>query len=134
MRKIIYASISALALLLTLSCDNSSTTVEEKAPVNVLATLENGREWKSGDEVVINNIKYTVVEGGKSTTTIENVTAADYYYAAYDFGKGNIENTYLNVEVPAIQGPAITMIQPMVASNGTQTLYLRTCSVHCVLQ
>ena len=125
MRKIIYASISALALLLTLSCDNSSTTVEEKAPVNVLATLENGREWKSGDEVVINNIKYTVVEGGKSTTTIENVTAADYYYAAYDFGKGNIENTYLNVEVPAIQGPAITMIQPMVASNGNTNLVFK---------
>ena len=93
--------------------------------MTVIATLENGRQWVAGDEVVINNIKYTILEGGKSTTTIENVAAADYYYAAYDFGKGSIENTTLNVEVPAIQGPAIKMIQPMVASNGNTNLVFK---------
>ena len=125
MKKIIYASLSALALLFAPACDTASTAVEEKAPVTILATLENGRQWNAGDEVVINNIKYTVVEGNKSTVAIENVAAADYYYAAYDFGKGTIENTTLNVEVPAIQGPAIKMIQPMVASNGNTNLVFK---------
>ena len=115
----------AATLLVAVSCNETPAEVEQNATVAVSATLENGREWEQGAEVVINNSKYTVEVGGKSTITIENVTAADYYYAAYDFGSGTIDGTKLTVDIPALQGSAISMIQPMVASNGNTNLVFK---------
>ena len=124
MKKIFYL-FSALVTLAFSACDNTQGTDEQKAPVTIKATLENGREWKSGDEVVINNIKYTIEEGGKSTVSIENVKAADYYYAAYDFGNGSIEGTNLTVQLPATLSLTSSVIKPMVASNGNTNLVFK---------
>ena len=124
MKKIFY-SLLALATLMAPACENTQSTDEQKAPVTIKATLENGREWKAGDEVVINNIKYTIEEGGKSTVAIENVKAADYYYAAYDFGNGSIEGTNLTVQLPATQSLTSSVIKPMVASNGNTNLVFK---------
>ena len=124
MKKIFY-SLLALATLMAPACQNTQSTDEQKAPVTIKATLENGREWKAGDEVVINNIKYTIEEGGKSTVSIDNVKAADYYYAAYDFGSGSIEGTNLTIQLPATQSLTSTTIKPMVASNGNTNLVFK---------
>ena len=121
-----FSALLAAVILLCPACEGTQNGgVDEKTTVTILATLENGREWKAGDEVVINGSKYTVEVGGSSTVSIEDVTAADYYYAAYDFGNGSIENTNLSLEIPALQSPSISMIQPMVASNGTNKLVFK---------
>lgn len=120
-----YSTLLAVALLFCAGCEGNTQGSDEKKSVTVLATLENGREWKAGDEVVINNIKYTVEVGGTSTVSIEDVVAADYYYAAYDFGNGTIDNTTLAVDLPATQSPSISMIRPMVASNGNTKLVFK---------
>ena len=109
------SALLATVILLCPACEQTPNGgVDEKTTVTILATLENGREWKAGDEVSINNVKYVVETGGSSTVSIEDVAAADYYYAAYDFGNGTIEGTNLSLEIPALQSPAISMIQPMV--------------------
>ena len=121
-----FSALMAAAILLCPACETNPAGDDEKnETVTILATLENGREWKAGDEVVINGSKYTVEVGGKSTVSIEGVTAADYYYAAYDFGRGTVEGTNLIVELPSLQGPALSMIQPMVASNGNKNLVFK---------
>ena len=120
-----YSTLLAVALLFCAGCEGNTQGSDEKKSVTVLATLENGREWKAGDEVVINNIKYTVEVGGTSTVSIEDVVAADYYYAAYDFGNGTIDNTTLAVDLPATQSPSISMVRPMVASNGNTKLVFK---------
>ena len=97
----------------------------DNLPVTISATLENGREWKIGDEVVINNSTYVIEEGNTSTVAINNVKAAEHYYAAYDFGKGSINGTSLSFELPATQSPSISQIQPMVASNGNTSLVFK---------
>lgn len=125
MKMFFYSTLLAVALLFCAGCEGNTQGSDEKKSVTVLATLENGREWKAGDEVVINNIKYTVEVGGTSTVSIEDVVAADYYYAAYDFGNGTIDNTTLAVDLPATQSPSISMIRPMVASNGNTKLVFK---------
>ena len=121
-----FSALLVAAVVLCSACvDTPAGGGDEQTTVTVLATLENGRQWKAGDEVVINNVKYTVEVGGTSTASIEGVAAADYYYAAYDFGKGSIEGTNLSVEVPELQSPSISMIQPMVASNGNTKLVFK---------
>ena len=127
--RLFFNYLSALLAAIILLCPACEQTpnggVDEKTTVTILATLENGREWKAGDEVSINNVKYVVETGGSSTVSIEDVAAADYYYAAYDFGNGTIEGTNLSLEIPALQSPAISMIQPMVASNGNNKLVFK---------
>ena len=125
MKNLFYISLVTVMALLFVACENSGTGVDNGTTTTISATLENGREWKAGDEVVINNVKYIVEEGEKSTVAIKDVKIADNYYAAYDFGNGTIENTTLNVEVPTIQGPAISIAKPMVASNGNANLVFK---------
>lgn len=125
MKNLFYISLVTVMALLFVACENSGTGVDNGTTTTISATLENGREWKAGDEVVINNVKYIVEEGEKSTVAIKDVKIADNYYAAYDFGNGTIDNTTLNVEVPTIQGPAISIAKPMVASNGNANLVFK---------
>lgn len=125
MKAFLYSSLLAVALLLCPGCNNGPEGSDEKTTVTVLATLENGRQWRAGDEVVINNIKYTIEVDGTTTASIEGVEAADYYYAAYDFGKGAIDGTNLSLELPAVQSPSVSTIMPMVASNGNTKLVFK---------
>lgn len=125
MKNLFYISLVTVMALLFVACENSGTGVDNGTTTTISATLENGREWKAGDEVVINNVKYIVEEGEKSTVAIKDVKIADNYYAAYDFGNGTIDNTTLNVEVPTIQSPAISIAKPMVASNGNANLVFK---------
>ena len=72
-------SLAALLMCCT-SCSDSdpAPTPEEDETVSLIATLENERLWESGDEVLINGMKYTMEEGvgsaasrypGPNTTT-----------------------------------------------------------------
>ncbi|MBQ9962521.1 MAG: hypothetical protein IJO90_04045 [Alistipes sp.] len=125
MKRFLYSSLLAVALLLCPGCNNGPEGSDEKTTVTILATLENGRQWRAGDEVVINNIKYTIEVDGTTTASIEGVEAADYYYAAYDFGNGAIDGTNLSLELPAVQSPSVSTIMPMVASNGNTKLVFK---------
>lgn len=124
MKKFLTSLVAIAALFMATSCNQPENEDLEKS-VSVSATLENGRTWTKDAEVIINNAKYTVPEGDVSTITIDKVTKADLYCGAYDFGNGSIEGTTLTMEVPAIQGPAIKAIQPMVASNTTPNLVFK---------
>lgn len=99
------------------------TPKEEK--VTIYATLENAREWKQGEEVLINGAKYVITEGETSTVEIADVTKAENYYAAYDFGSGSVAGNTLSLNVPALQGANIKMAQPMVASNSNTNLLFK---------
>ena len=112
-------------VLLATGCEPDVPGNEGATSVTISATLENGREWKVGDEVIINNSTYVIEEGNASTVAISNVKAAEHYYAAYDFGKGSINGTTLSFELPATQSPSISQIQPMVASNGNTSLVFK---------
>jgi hypothetical protein len=113
-------------VLLAPACEQNVPEENEGATsVTISATLENGREWKVGDEVIINNSTYIIEEGNASTVAINNVKAAEHYYAAYDVGKGSINGTTLSFELPATQSPSISQIQPMVASNGNTSLVFK---------
>ena len=125
MRKIFY-SLAALMTIFTMSsCENDGVNNGGDSTVTVVATLENGRHWNIGDEVIINGGKYTVNEGETSTAVINDVDAADKYCAAYDIGNGSIVGSTLNFEVAAIQGPALSMAKPMVASNTKPNLVFK---------
>ena len=113
-------------VLLAPACEQNVPEENEGATsVTISATLENGREWKVGDEVIINNSTYVIEEGNASTVAINNVKAAEHYYAAYDVGKGSINGTSLSFELPATQSPSISQIHPMVASNGNTSLVFK---------
>ena len=112
-------------VLLATGCEPDAPGNEGATSVTISATLENGREWKVGDEVIINNSTYVIEEGNASTVAINNVKAAEHYYAAYDFGKGSINGTTLSFELPSTQSPSISQIQPMVASNGNTSLVFK---------
>ena len=125
MRKIFY-SLAALMTIFTMSsCENDGVNNGGDSTVTVVATLENGRHWNIGDEVIINGGKYTVNEGETSTAVINDVDAADKYCAAYDIGNGSVVGSTLNFEVDAIQGPALSMAKPMVASNTKPNLVFK---------
>ncbi len=126
MRKFGFVLFAAMGMIFSLtSCEQEKQPVED-AKVSVLAALENGRVWKTGDEVIINGSKYVVENGGESSVIIENVAKADAYYAAYDTGNGSIAENVLTVDLPALQSPAISMAEPMVASNGTPNLMFKS--------
>ena len=98
---------------------------QEETAVSVLATLENGRVWNSGDEVFINGVRYIVENGGESTATIDDVTKAESYQAVYDCGNGSVEGDVLKLSLPSLQSPSASMPYPMVASNGAPTLLFK---------
>ena len=126
MKKIGFLFVAVMGMILSLSsCEETPMPVEE-AKVSILAALENGREWQTGDEVVINGVKYLVENGGESTTIIEGVAKADAYYAAYDTGSGSIVDNVLSIELPSLQSSTISMAEPMVASNGTPNLMFKS--------
>ena len=93
--------------------------------VTVYATLENQREWHSGDEVLINGSSYIVTEGETSTISIEGVTKADSYHAAYNFGNGSLDGTNLTLTTPHLQGEGVSVVEPMVASNKNPNLVFK---------
>lgn len=126
MRFNFYPLLAAFAMMLLPACEKEGNNIDNgKSIVTISATLENGRHWKAGDEVIINGNKYAVEVGEKSTISIENVTAADYYYAAYDFGQGTIEGTKLSFTLPDNLNLTTKSIQPMVASNGNNSLVFK---------
>lgn len=127
MKKILYSFVMLMTIFAMSSCvDNGVDNNGGGAgSVSVVVALENGRQFNVGDEVVINEGKYTVTEGETSTTVITDVDAADRYYAAYDIGNGSIEGTTLNFEVKAIQGATLSMAKPMVASNTKPNLVFK---------
>ena len=61
-------SLAALLMCCT-SCSDSdpAPTPEEDETVSLIATLENERLWESGDEVLINGMKFTVEEGDRKS-------------------------------------------------------------------
>jgi len=126
MRKIFYSLAMLMAIFAMSSCVNDEVNNGSDSTVSVVATLENGRHWSIGDEVVINGGKYTVNEDDTSTAVIKGVDVADKYCGAYDIGNGSIVGTTLNFEVAAIQGPALSMAEPMVASNTKPNLVFKS--------
>lgn len=125
MRKVAFAFFAVLGAILSFTSCEEVLPVEE-AKVSVLAVLENGRVWKTGDEVIINGSKYVVENGGESSTLIEGVAKANAYYAAYDTGNGSIAENELSVELPTLQSSSISMAEPMVASNGSPNLMFKS--------
>ena len=125
MRKFFYSIAVLMTAFAVSSCENGGVGNGGDDVVAVVATLENGRQWSIGDEVIINGGKYTVNEDESSTTIIGNVDAADKYCAAYDIGNGSIVGTTLNFEVASVQGPALSMAKPMVASNTKPNLVFK---------
>ena len=107
------------------SCDKEPVEEITGKSVTIYATLENGREWSEGDEVVINGATFVATAANTSTITIENVAEAEHYYAAYDFGSGSIAGESLQLELPAIQGSNLKAMQPMVASSTSTNLVLK---------
>ena len=116
-----------------LSCEKEPVQEPTGKVVTIYATLENGRMWNAGDELVINGATFTASEGGSSTIKIENVAEAENYYAAYDFGSGSIEGTTLGLELPATQGANLSKMQPMVASANTPNLVFKNVMGELVL-
>ena len=115
--------IAMIAAVGTISCENVGGGTDVDQRVDVVAMLENGREWNTGDEVLINGGTYLISEGGKSTVTITDVPKAESYCGAYDFGSGSVEGSVLSFNLPAMQGANAT--QPMVASNTTPNLVFK---------
>ena len=119
--------VAMLAIIGVTSCEKTPDVIENPSEegVTISATLENGRDWNAGDEVVINGASYYIEEGGVSTVLVDNVKRADAYYGAYDFGTGTINGTVLTLELPSLQGPEVDMVRPMVASNTTTNLVFK---------
>lgn len=106
------------------SCSDSdpAPTPEEDETVSLIATLENERLWESGDEVLINGMKYTVEEGVGSAAATIKVPRAEHYYAAYDTGTGTVTENILSSEFTSTQNVSADMACPMVASSVTPAL------------
>ena len=65
-----FLTLGLLSLAL-FSCAEKNVDVPETA-VSISATLENGREWNAGDEVLVNGATYAITDGeGTSLATIE---------------------------------------------------------------
>lgn len=118
---------------MVVSCEKTPVEEPTGKSVAVYATLENGREWTAGDELVINGVTYTASEGGSSTIKIDNVAESENYYAAFDFGSGSVDGTTLALELPVIQGASLYAMQPMVASANTPNLVFKNVMGELVL-
>lgn len=114
----------AALLMCCTSCSDSdpAPTPEEGETVSLIATLENERLWESGDEVLINGVKYTVEEGVGSAAATIKVPKAEHYYAAYDIGTGTVTENVLSSEFTSTQSVSADMVRPMVASSVTPAL------------
>lgn len=128
----LFTVMAALVCALS-SCEKEPVQEPTGKGVTIYATLENGRVWSTGDELVINGTTFTASEGGSSTIKIDNVAEAENYYAAYDFGSGSIEGTTLGLELPAMQGANLSTMQPMVASSNTTNLVFKNVMGQLVL-
>lgn len=126
------AAITAIGSVVV-SCENPQVEEPTGKNVTIYATLENGRQWNAGDELVINGATFTASEGGSSTIKVDNVAEAENYYATYDFGSGSIEGTTLALELPAMQGTNLSKMQPMVASANTPNLVFKNVMGELVL-
>lgn len=132
--KFILLSVAIVAICGILSsCEKMPVNEPTGKSVAIYATLENGREWNTGDEVVINGATFVVAEGGSSTIKIDDVAEAENYYAAYNFGSGSIEGTTLSLELPTQQGASLSKMQPMVASSNTTSLVFKNVMGELVL-
>lgn len=111
-----FLTLGLLSLAL-FSCTEKNVDVPESS-VSISATLENGREWNAGDEVLINGATYAITDGeGTSLATVEGVTAADRYCAAYDFGSGQVDGNTLRFTISSSRSAGHSLSRPMVASN-----------------
>lgn len=121
-------SLAALLMCCT-SCSDSdpAPTPEEDETVSLIATLENERLWESGDEVLINGMKYTVEEGVGSAAATIKVPRAEHYYAAYDTGTGTVTENILSSEFTSTQNVSADMARPMVASSVTPPFHSKIC-------
>ena len=128
----LFTVMAALVCALS-SCEKEPVQEPTGKSVTIYATLENGRVWSTGDELVINGTTFTASEGGSSTIKIDNVAEAENYYAAYDFGSGSIEGTTLGLELPAMLGANLSTMQPMVASANTTNLVFKNVMGQLVL-
>lgn len=82
--------------------------------VDVTAKLPDGRIWNDGDQITINNRKYTITEGGGSSDALfSGVAGSDTYAAVYDFGFGKIGNNILTMSLPSGQGGDIVHSHPL---------------------
>ena len=92
MRNIFLFFVAAIIAIggMVVSCEKTPVDEPTGKRVTIYATLENGRQWNTGDELVINGATFTASKGGSSTIKIENVAEAENYYAAYYFGSGSI--------------------------------------------
>lgn len=89
--------------------------------------IGNERLWESGDEVLINGMKYTVEEGVGSAAATIKVPRAEHYYAAYDTGTGTVTENILSSEFTSTQNVSADMARPMVASSVTPALSFKIC-------
>ncbi len=118
--KISYYAAGLALLSLALSCTEKEVQ-EDPKDVTLLATLENGRIWNTGDEVEINGSKYTVAEGGSATVELK-VAKAESYCGAYDIGSGSTSGSTLSIDFASVQNHSAGIARPMVASNKMPSL------------
>ena len=106
-----------LVMMSLFSCTEKSVDQPEEK-VSISASLENGRLWKPSDEVLINGATYAISQGeGTSLATIDKVSMASKYCAAYDYGNGSVEGNVLTFNLPSNYTIGHSFSQPMVASN-----------------
>lgn len=114
--KVRFLTLGLVAMSLFSCTEKTGDGVEEK--VSISASLENGRLWNASDEVLINGATYTISQGeGSSLATIDNVSMASKYCAAYDYGSGKIDGNVLTFNLPSTYTIGHSFSQPMVASN-----------------
>lgn len=118
--------IAALVLPFFLSCEKEPAPDISTNGVTLKVSLENGRNWNEGDQILVNGTSYSISEDfGTPNSTVTNVTKASDYYAVYDYGNGKVTDNLLAVELPKsiIFGENRTM--PMVAHSNSENLLFK---------
>lgn len=117
--------LAAAVIMLGTSCEKRIVADDQPGgnAVDVTAKLPDGRIWNDGDQITINNRKYTITEGvGSSDALFSGVAGSDTYAAAYDFGLGKIENNILTMSLPSGQGGDIVHSHPLAAHSTSPEL------------
>lgn len=117
--------LAAAVILLFSACEKRVENVGQPDgdTVSVTAKLPDGRIWNDGDQITINNRKYTIAEGvGSSDALFSGVAKSDTYAAAYDFGLGKVENNVLTMSLPSGQGGDIVFAHPLAAHSTSNEL------------